>query len=594
MLSQRAAFIVSCVLVVLCYVNSLPNEFVFDDGPIVASNPAIRSIDPIRFLQSPYWTEQQYEGIYRPFTIFSLSIDYALWQRWAPGYRVTNLAVHAINGVLVFLLASSLIATVGVVYDRPFFPKFAEKLGAIDRPYRAIPAAAMIIFVVHPVHNEAVTGIIGRSELFATCFLLAAWLLFRHGHTVAPAALFLLALLAKESAIVLPGILLLDAMWSSQVTASRQGRLKAILIGFNRLIPAWRLAVILAVAAAYLVLRFSVLGGLGIPASAQYMGGQLSAIERVMTSGRVFIEYVRLTAFPLHLAGDYDFNVIPLANLADWDAWLGLLSIGGAVALALVLKKKNWMVSFAILFAFLVLLPTSNWIMPISVLMAERFLYLPLAGLSFGVAIVYCRIQDFRLRRLAAAGGLTMAIVLCNSHDYVRRNDFTFFGNMVRVAPNSAKGRLGYGYALLQAGMKEDAARQFEEGLKIIPDYPALLTMLAMTKTTPTDCSQGWPLLQRALQINPGHAGTQRRMADCYFQEGKTKEAESMYRQAVDGTPYPDSMLYFMWGRSLEDMGQTEAAVSAYQRAELIDSSNVFIKQRLSALKSPTGATLKK
>jgi hypothetical protein len=64
------------------------------------------------------------------------------------------------------------------------------------------------------------------------------------------------------------------------------------------------------------------------------------------------------------------------------------------------------------------------------------------------------------------------AIVLCNSHDYIRRNDFTFFGNMVRVEPNSAKARLGYGYALLQAGMMADAEVQLLAGLQIIPDFP--------------------------------------------------------------------------------------------------------------------------
>src|SRR5881394_3290982 len=127
MVSPRVAFIIACVLVAVCYVNSLPNEFVFDDGPLVASNPAIRTISPIQFLKSSYWTQQQYEGIYRPFTIFSLSVDYAIWKRWAPGFRLTNLAVHAINGVLVFSLCQT-IAGAGIV-----------------------PLIAMIIYLVHPV-----------------------------------------------------------------------------------------------------------------------------------------------------------------------------------------------------------------------------------------------------------------------------------------------------------------------------------------------------------------------------------------------------------------------------------------------------------
>jgi len=175
-------------------------------------------------------------------------------------------------------------------------------------------------------------------------------------------------------------------------------------------------------------------------------------------------------------------------------------------------------------------------------------------------------------------------VVLCNSHDYTRRNDFTFFKNMAAVEPNSAKARLGYGYALLQAGRRDEAAKQFEAGLKILPDYPELLTTLAMTRINDEGGGQAWPLLNRALEINPAHADTHRRMGDCYFREGKLREAESMYRQAIEGMPYPDSMLYFMWGRSLEDTGQKESAIAAYQHGELIDPGNSLIKAKLSSL----------
>src|SRR5215467_4888051 len=177
-MSRSKALILSFVVVAVCYLNSLPNDFVFDDGSLVGSNPAIRTITPLKFLNSPYWTKEQYLGIYRPLTIFSLSVDYALWKRWAPGFRITNLALHAINGFLLFLLASSLVCE-GIV-----------------------PVETMLIYLIHPVHTEAVTSIVGRSDLFAACFFMTAWLLFRRGRTFPAAALFFLALLAKENAIV--------------------------------------------------------------------------------------------------------------------------------------------------------------------------------------------------------------------------------------------------------------------------------------------------------------------------------------------------------------------------------------------------------
>src|SRR5437667_12024010 len=126
MLSKRATFILSVVIVALCYANSLPNDFIFDDGPLVGSNPAIRTISPLQFLKSPYWAQKQYEGIYRPLTIFSLSVDYAIWKRWPAGFRLTNLGLHAINGFLVFLLCEA-IAGGGIA-----------------------PLVAMVIYLTHP------------------------------------------------------------------------------------------------------------------------------------------------------------------------------------------------------------------------------------------------------------------------------------------------------------------------------------------------------------------------------------------------------------------------------------------------------------
>ena len=78
MASEKNILILCLLVVALCYANSLPNDFVGDDFPIVASNPAIRSISPLHFLQSSYWTQDQAAGIYGRMTVLSLSVDYAL------------------------------------------------------------------------------------------------------------------------------------------------------------------------------------------------------------------------------------------------------------------------------------------------------------------------------------------------------------------------------------------------------------------------------------------------------------------------------------------------------------------------------------
>src|SRR5207302_5708060 len=144
--------------------------------------------------------------------------------------------------------------------------------------------------------------------------------------------------------------------------------------------------------------------------------------------------------------------------------------------------------------------------------------------MSLVAAVAYSQLDDPRVRRLVEVRALVTSIILCNGHDYIRRNDFTFFKNMVRVEPNSAKARLGYGFALIQKGRNDEAVDELEAGLRIIPDYPELLSTLALAKTTATSCAQAWPLLERAIEIDPTHADTHRRMGDCYFKEGRLRE----------------------------------------------------------------------
>jgi tetratricopeptide (TPR) repeat protein len=132
--------------------------------------------------------------------------------------------------------------------------------------------------------------------------------------------------------------------------------------------------------------------------------------------------------------------------------------------------------------------------------------------------------------------------------------------------------------------MKDEAAQQLEEGLRILPNYPALLSTLALTKMTEKNCDDAWPLLKRALEVDPRHGDSLRRVADCLYREGEIERAEATYRKALEYIPYPDSLLLFMWGKSLEQTGRPETAISAYERAALIDPQNNLIKQKLASL----------
>src|SRR5262249_27596577 len=155
--------------------------------------------------------------------------------------------------------------------------------------------------------------------------------------------------------------------------------------------------------------------------------------------------------------------------------------VAGCVVLALWNARTRPRVSLGILFFFVTLLPVSNWIMPIALLMAERFLYTPVFGFALLAGAFWAGIDDQRFRRLTAGGALTIALLLCMTHNYIWQDTLTFHRNVVSVLPNNARARLGYGFALLNMGKVQEAKTQFEEGLRILPRSAPLLAGLAST-----------------------------------------------------------------------------------------------------------------
>jgi len=339
-------------------------------------------------------------------------------------------------------------------------------------------------------------------------------------------------------------------------------------------------------ALAYLALRFYVLGSLGVPAAFQYMHGGLTLRQRWMTSGRSFIEYFRLALAPVNVAASYEVDSIHIAGIHNWDAWAGLLSVFGCIALAIFLWKKHPVVSFAILFFFLSLLPVSNWIMPISVLVAERFMYLPVFGVALLMGIAWTALPSHRMRYVVGTGVFVTAMILCISHNWIWQDDFTFFRNMVRVTPDNLSARLGYGHVLENSGIFGQAREQFEAGLRIDPNSPLLLSGLAglMVQQDPKHCGQVRPLLDRAFKADPNHWEASWVLANCYVLQGKVEDADELYRIAAENAPIPDSNLFYSWGVALEALGKRDAAVDIYRRAAVISPDDEGIQHKLAKL----------
>jgi hypothetical protein len=141
MLSFSAVFLLSLA----CYLNSLSGELVHDDIFAVHDNQDLRSSTPIaQLLRDDFWGEPMRSAVshksYRPLTVLTFRMNYALHELQPLGYHVINVLLHG--------LATSLF---GIVCRKVVWRGCGRGSG------EGLVLTAMMLFASHPVHTEAVS-----------------------------------------------------------------------------------------------------------------------------------------------------------------------------------------------------------------------------------------------------------------------------------------------------------------------------------------------------------------------------------------------------------------------------------------------------
>ncbi len=475
-----AAFGLLALLAILPFASAFPNSFALDDVPIIVENALIKSLAKLpTLLTAGYWAGffgPHFGGdLYRPLVLASFALNYAVGGLNPFGYHLVNLLLHLAVCWALYVLARQLDLSWG---------------GAL---------VASGLFAVHPLHTEAVTGIVGRAELLMTLGVLLAVVWYRRGggpdrleprFAVASWGAFVLALLSKEQAIMLPALLALSDLIG---VTGRQGRGKWSEISRD----VWRRYIgYLLLVVAYLLLRVTVLripffeGPKGIT----FLNNPLAYVSwdvRLLTALEVAGKYLWLFIWPLRLSADYSYNAIPLAT-SIWETavllagvtWIGLLMLG---IYAYVRGVRS--VCFGVGCTILMFLPVSNLFIPIGTIMGERLFYLPSVGLCLVGGAGWDRLVTwarsaglYRQLRPVSVGVLALALLLLSTRTILRNQDWrsteTLFQSTAQVVPQSAKVYAVRGDSLLDAGRFDEAIEALERAVRIEPNYErAYLTL---------------------------------------------------------------------------------------------------------------------
>jgi len=344
-------------------------DYVLDDQIVITDNSFTKEgwsgIDDLLTTESftGYFGEQKnlvQGNRYRPLSLITFAIEYGICGELNPWLsHFINILLYGLLGLLIYRIVSS------------FLPKQ-------NKPWwLALPFLTALLYILHPIHSEAVANIKGRDEIMAMLLSMATLYyvlkssdVIQKRYTLMGMLLFFLALLAKENSITFLAVIPLTLFFF---------RNKGIISSLKSTLP------YLLVTVVYLTLRFTVAG---VPQfgdeSPDLMNNAFLGMdngEKMATIFYTLLKYIQLYIWPHPLSHDYYPYAIPKLNWGTWQAMSGLLVHVGLVAIAILGWKKRSVVSYSILFYLTTLTIVSNVVINLGTFMNERFIFMASLGL---------------------------------------------------------------------------------------------------------------------------------------------------------------------------------------------------------------------
>ena len=515
-LLTAASVLAAAVLVT--HLPLLGAGYVQDDHLAVEGNAVVEAGSAAAILGASYWEGARGgdRTLYRPFTVASFALENAAVGGQHPAVsHAINLILHTMVSWLVFAIA--------------------VRCGVLPVP--ALLAA--LLFAVAPSKSEAVANVVGRSELLSALFTLAAvrWALTAGSRSAAwaAAACVLLACGSKETGLVaLP--LVAAAALDGRRAQDALGAIAPSVLAFT----------------IFVILRTRALEAFFPPQPVPTIDNPLvleHGVRYVATALGLIARYARIVIFPFGLANDYSGASIPIE--ASFFAWRPILGIAILCSLAVAATRGR----VAALFVAITLLPyllVSNLLVPVGAIFAERFLYLPVAGLCLLASLAIARFSA-RARAPAIA-----AVVVCGVAMFARsldwKDDATIFAATARNNPLSPRAPywLGKdddaianwpafagpwhekGVVLARKGDLPGAERAMRESVRLEPTRAEARLDLGIVLHRRGELGAAEREVRKAALLDPDDPRAFAELGHLRYESGRLSEAAEAYRRAVE------------------------------------------------------------
>jgi tetratricopeptide (TPR) repeat protein len=405
-----------------------------------------------------------------------------------------------------------------------------------------------LVFAVHPLATEPVNYLSSRSELLAAAGLLAAFWLWEQtdsrGAVLGSAVAFTAGLLAKESAIVLPALLLIADGLHGRLSRPR----------LRRYLPH------AVVAALYLMLQAGVTGFL---TRAVATAPVRSLLVQWGTQAKAAIFYLKLLLVPVGQSVDHPFRESDLFGLIPI---LGLALLGSLAWLAWQGRRRWPWLALAVAWIGLTLAPTA--LVPLNVLVNEHRLYLPLVGLVCGLHAVLPapHARGSRLLWGVLLAGIGLLALLAISRNRVWQDEETLWADAARRGPTLVRPLVYLGNQARQQGKAAEAVVHFRRALELEPGHPVATANLANALQDLGQTREAISLLRTVLAAHPEGDEMRYNLAGLLRQTGQLPEARAEYLRVSPQSPHQALALNNL-GTVYEGEGRLDSALACYRRA---------------------------
>ncbi len=535
------------LVTVSLYWPATGSEFInSDDGLYVYENHVVKRGFTVAGIN---WAFTSLEAAnWHPITWLSHMVDVELFGMNAGGHHFTNLALHALNAVLLLFL-------------------MMRMTGA---RWPSVIVAAL--FALHPLHVESVMWVSERKDVLSTLFWILATLAYA-GYARKPGAwrylgvviLFLIGIMAKPMLVTLPFVFLLLDFWPlGRVT---RGGLRSFQhagqhSSIRRLV--------------YEKLPLFIISAVScwVTWIAQAGSGAIKTMDLIPFSVRVtnavisYATYLAKIVWPDPLAFHYPLH----ADIQLGKFFFAVLLLITITLVAGLHARRFPYIITGWLWYLGTLVPVIGIVQVGTQAMADRYTYIPLTGVFFIIAwgwldLTAKRRIPLKLLSVVLAIGWLSGLSFVTRHQiHYWKDSISLLGHTLEVTTGNYGAHSNLGLALSAAGRQDEAIEHFHRALEINPRFVQAINNLGQAYEKKGNRTAAVEQYLEAIRIDPKFADSRYNLGNIFAQRGLTRKAEKQYRLALQIRPADPEILNNL-GNVLAATGEYAEAVRLYRRA---------------------------